>query len=243
MKNPALISLTGIDENTNLDDLGELSTMGPKVEFGVLYMPGSDIGRGPRYPGVKAREKFLDYRVNGQPLKLAAHLCGREVFDAILDPKRRKDILVDIERYDRVQLNVNARTKYFDDMSVDMLFTILNHFGFTTILQMHDRSREILNKYFKSQEIHGEYKNVHVLFDQSGGLGRVPGDWEKAVPYNSTSFFGYAGGLGPGTLPSQIDAISAAAGNHPYWIDMESGIRTDDWFDAKKAKRVVEMFA
>lgn len=242
MNNPKIISLTGIDAHTDLDALGELSMMGPVVEFGVLYLNEKADVNSSRYPDAETREKFLNYRVNGQPLRLAAHLCGRSVFESILDPKRRLAIIEDIKRYDRVQLNVNARTTYFEDCSVEDLFKILNQYGITTILQMHNRSRKIVNKYLDSQSIHGEYKNVNILFDKSGGFGRLPDSWEKPVPYNSTSFYGYAGGLGPDTLGDQIELIREAAGEEPYWIDMESGVRTNDIFDVDKARCVIQMF-
>ena len=54
------------------------------------------------------------------------------------------------------------------------------------------------------------------------------------------AFCGYAGGLNPDTIGDALAAIAARVPDgQPYWIDMESGVRTDDRFDLDKCERVL----
>ena len=72
------------------------------------------------------------------------------------------------------------------------------------------------------------------LFDTSGGKGLHP----IAFPEYPGHFCGYAGGIGPRNVLHTLDAINAPSDN--YWIDMESGVRSDGWFDLEKVKQVCE---
>jgi phosphoribosylanthranilate isomerase len=54
--------------------------------------------------------------------------------------------------------------------------------------------------------------------------------------------FGFAGGIGPDNVKRVIREISAKV-DAPFWIDMESGVRTDDRFDLNKVRRVLETAA
>jgi hypothetical protein len=96
------------------------------------------------------------------------------------------------------------------------------------------------------------------LFDVSHGAGVLPpgsgqadGDnnlnpWPKRTMYE---YMGYAGGLGPLNIAVQLQLIEAHADPlnfGPYWIDMESRVRTrtiernvvKDVLDLKKVKDV-----
>jgi hypothetical protein len=72
------------------------------------------------------------------------------------------------------------------------------------------------------------------LFDASGGRGVAPQAWPRHPGRVSV---GYAGGIGPENVREVLAAIGATG---PYWIDMESGVRTDDRFDIGKCERVCE---
>jgi len=73
------------------------------------------------------------------------------------------------------------------------------------------------------------------LFDRSGGAGLAPASWPRHP--GGGRLVGYAGGLGPENVRDVLAAVGATG---PYWIDMESGVRTDDRFDLKKCERVCE---
>lgn len=71
------------------------------------------------------------------------------------------------------------------------------------------------------------------LFDASCGRGVTPAAWP---PYPGR-LVGYAGGIGPDNVASVIAQINASG---PYWVDMESGVRTDNRFDLSLCRRVCE---
>jgi len=86
------------------------------------------------------------------------------------------------------------------------------------------------------------------LFDISGGAGILPAQWPKPQ-YMSTDtdhcYHGYAGGLGPDNLETQLPLIAEAAGNTRIWIDMETRVRSSDdrQFDLQKVRRCLEICA
>lgn len=61
------------------------------------------------------------------------------------------------------------------------------------------------------------------------------------VLINLSERWGYAGGLGPDTLATQLPRIAAAAGGQPVWVDMESRLRdAQDRFDIGAAARCLQ---
>lgn len=78
-----------------------------------------------------------------------------------------------------------------------------------------------------------EDASVDWLYDVSFGTGKAPGAW-PLLP-ESGGFCGYSGGLGPATIARAVAEIGAGA---PYWLDMESGIRTGGWLDLDKCAAV-----
>ncbi|MBR0879526.1 hypothetical protein [Bradyrhizobium liaoningense] len=49
---------------------------------------------------------------------------------------------------------------------------------------------------------------------------------------------GYAGGISPENIHGVMSVLEQTTGR--YWIDMESGVRTDDRFDIEKCRAVCE---
>jgi phosphoribosylanthranilate isomerase len=56
-------------------------------------------------------------------------------------------------------------------------------------------------------------------------------------------YHGYAGGLGPDNLAHEIPRIAKAAGDARVWLDMESGVRSnnDKQFDLDKVLQCLEI--
>ena len=78
---------------------------------------------------------------------------------------------------------------------------------------------------------------MSILLDASGGLGIDTGiklwpDWFYKV--------GYAGGMNADNVGDKLAYLIENA-RHPFWIDMESGVRTDDWFDIDKVLKVLKV--
>jgi phosphoribosylanthranilate isomerase len=77
-----------------------------------------------------------------------------------------------------------------------------------------------------------------VLFDESAGRGISPDSWDAPLPGH---FCGYAGGMNPDNVEANIKMIEKVAAGHTTWIDMESGVRTNDRFDLGKMRKVLEV--
>ncbi|MCY1371480.1 hypothetical protein D9M69_586260 [compost metagenome] len=73
------------------------------------------------------------------------------------------------------------------------------------------------------------------LFDTSFGTGASPMNW-PSLP-SEGPFCGYSGGINPGNVRDVLRSIDAKPG-YLYWIDMESGVRTDGWLDLAKCEEV-----
>lgn len=76
------------------------------------------------------------------------------------------------------------------------------------------------------------HQNLQFLQDNSGGRGVLPSYWSR--PPETDQFVGYAGGLKPENVADAVKHMPAAN----FWIDMETGVRTDDWFDLDKVEAV-----
>ena len=82
--------------------------------------------------------------------------------------------------------------------------------------------------------------NCSTLFDLSHGAGVLPEQWPKPLPGIRC---GYAGGLSPDNIKEQLTLISAAVGDTPIWIDMETHVRSnnDRLFDLGKVEQVLKV--
>jgi len=78
----------------------------------------------------------------------------------------------------------------------------------------------------------------HYLLDQSAGRGILPHYWSDVY----SNIKGFAGGLSPENLDGQLPAIQSVGGDR-WWCDMESGLRTDDWFDLDKMNAACHVFS
>lgn len=224
------VSLTGADDQTDVRDLAELGAQYSFVEWALLYVPHKEGA--PRNPTQGWRTRFFEANVPGS---VAMHLCGRLAFEQLRDSQLPLDVL----QADRLQLNINARGRDFEDVEVLDLFQCALALGPDIILQYHEDSARVIHQFLATVK-DSERTRVHVLLDGSRGTGVCPPTW--TVPEELSGWYcGSAGGIGPTTidqvLASHADRTSA------YWVDMESGIRTDNRFDLEKARRVLSSAA
>ena len=77
-------------------------------------------------------------------------------------------------------------------------------------------------------------EGLHFLHDASGGRGKS-GNWPEAPLALNGSMYGFAGGINPDNVLTLVETIRCEP---PYWIDMETGVSTDDWFDLDKCEAV-----
>ncbi len=203
MNLPYVVTFTGVDDHTNLDQLRRIARAYPALtEWGVLH--STRVRE--RYPSAETIDRLRD-----SGLRLSAHLCGafsRRIMVA------QDYTLPNLLGFTRVQVNHRAPNRLVGA-------NYSQNLGLPVILQSRNSLR------------FPDDKRVQWLFDKSGGRGTAPSRW----PEESTGqYVGYSGGLGPDNVVEAVKKMGA--GN--FWIDMESGVRTDDLFDTEKCWAVME---
>lgn len=211
------VTITGADDAVDPKALYDLSREFEFVEWGLLFS-WSRMGT-PRYPSDEWRKRFSVPLVGWRP-KSALHLCGDPARQALAGNENWPDVW----HYDRVQLN--GFSKY--------------RLPFLRCAQAWPKNEVILQCQSDDALLHAIElakldRNVSALWDTSGGRGEVI----RRFPCREGIAMGYAGGLGPDNLIERLGHLHQ--NTHAAWIDMESGVRTDDSFDLTKVRRVLEL--
>ncbi|MCX5512029.1 phosphoribosylanthranilate isomerase [Kaistia algarum] len=142
-------------------------------------------------------------------LRLAGHLCGNHA-DGVRNGELARASF-DLSRFGRIQINSHK-------VSVAEAARFGRRIGRRCILPC-------------GGDRFPESNAVDWLHDLSGGRGRETAHW----PPHPGRLAGYAGGIGPDNAGQIVAAIAA---DGPYWIDMETRIRRDDWLDLDQCERV-----
>lgn len=224
---PPAITLTGIDERTDLARAAKLN-----AELGILLSLTPE-GR-PRYP---SQEWIFNKALEVLP-NVAIHICGSAARNGLAT-----GILDDIALHPavkRIQLNghytiadVGYVCDYFQEKQI--------------ITQQKDGNDHL-------QWV--ERANHQILMDSSGGKGLCPTNWDipwRRAPVSQPIVelarikrVGFAGGLGPDNLYEQLGFMVASNRNAClgwWWVDMENKLRdSDDWFSLDAAEDVVLQF-
>jgi len=235
------VSLTGADDNVLLASLAEISdeyAASIPPEWAILYFPEKEGA--PRVPCAAWRERFLALKL---PFT-AAHVCGTQVFREILDPRTAATRIADLSLYGRIQININARRVDFTEGEVLTVYRSLRRAGLRLILQYHGGSRQTIQR-FVAEAGMGSLSHIDLLHDESKGMGHRPQKWPPIYSVDNIPLYcGYAGGLGPDVLETELlrvhEAVTAWR-DVPYWIDMESGVRSDNHFDLAKVRAVLDI--
>jgi len=263
------VTISGVDDGVDPRWLATMSSRYPFVEWGVLY--SRTRGGSPRYPSrawyaellqTNLREAFraADERTP-KVFRYAVHVCGSAATDYYTHTANPKQ-LTSIEEVEdaisllglvqgavRVQLNgLPLRERYvLAQHALDRGVPFFTpHVKRAVILQARslEELRPGINLARAMECASG------VLFDVSAGRGIAPAAWPKLGEhgagwrYPGSPSIGFAGGLSPATLVDVVGQIRAAdEGELPDWIDMESGVRTDDHFSRSKAEAVLEIAA
>lgn len=218
------ITMTGVDDHTDLTSLAVLSDRYQLAEWGFLYSPKRQ-GQGWRYTSVET----LHYALLSLPeyVRVALHVCGAGVPNLLAGEPVVSGLVESVAaRAGRIQLNFNQAR---DNIDLDMLTALLERFPSLKIIIQHNESNETV-----WERLCGSHANFIALFDSSGGRGIERSAWPTPLPGIRC---GYAGGLGPNNLAKTLPRIFAAAGGHPHWIDMEGKLRRqDDVFDLQLAE-------
>jgi len=219
------VAITGADDDVDPSALEDLSDEFPFVEWGILRSAKREGT--PRYPSRKWVRAVL--RLSGIS-HLSLHLCGEDARQA-----QRGIFNGDEQLFNRVQINGYKLAAGPNDLKQGS-----SRFapGVTFILPFNDEALALPVACDAAVLPGGE-----VLFDPSGGRGVEPFRWATAparVRGVVDVRMGYAGGIGPDNV---VDVLRDIGPVRPTWIDMESGVRTDDKFDLAKVRRVLEQVA
>lgn len=226
-----LLTFTGADAKTPVSFIKETAQKYAKldgysaVEFAILRSPKA--GQSPRYPNREAVQRITH---NVRPQYLAYHLCGGY---AQMVHEMRWGELLDVINFDDVgRVQVNSRER--DEKAMVTLQRFSMHIGKPVIMQW-------------SGDAFPFVPNVDLLFDRSGGRGVAPDSWpqpdELSRKAASESIIGYAGGLNPENFREKLTEIVKASRRKRFWVDCETGVRTNDWFDTAKVQAMIDVVA
>lgn len=210
MRQPCFIAFTGVDRLDLLPGLRRLSARYP-IEWGLLVDPAQEDKT--LFPDTSTRAALLA----ANELRWAAHVCGAAARAIAADPMAAPLPPAGVQR---VQVNHGFRGS--DATQIAAVRDYGRRLGVRTVLQCQ-----------------GDFPveaGVDWLFDVSFGTGLRPERW-PAPPVADGPFGGYSGGIGPDTVSEVLARIAAPEGAL-YWIDMESGVRTDGAFDLAKCEAV-----
>lgn len=236
------VTITGADDSIDPIDLVKLSEEFPFVEWGILFSPRHQGSY--RYPSDKWLSEF--WKVRKSSMKLSAHLCGRWVRDIVLDADFSwfRDYASISDFFQRVQLNFHGQY-HRKSIHLEHNLKAINSKQF--ILQCDAvNDNDILSLANSGACV--------PLFDVSGGAGKVPEKWPEVWP---GIYCGYAGGLGPHNVDSELHRIEGVVSlddrihidfdeevvgpDVRIWIDMEKNVRSEDdsLFDLDKVRDVL----
>lgn len=214
------VTFTGIDDFTDIRRAADIQAGTPAVEYGVLFSV-ERAGNDPRFPSVSSIG-----RIAGAGMRLSLHLCGALARKAVRgDFSEVEAVLGDLVRaFPRVQLNVST----YGDNPERLAF---ENPSWVKELIIQQKSVRDCGLYAGSLPRPG----TAMLLDASGGRGLVT----ETETYPGGGHVGYAGGLGPDNVAGKLSELLRSPDVGPFWIDMETRVRTDDRFDLDKVQQVL----
>ena len=209
---PVFATFTGVDAHTDLNRLLALADE-HHCEFGVLFSEAQQ-GQNTRYPSPVFIEDFLEtVEAHPNPVRTAAHVCGRFA-RCIMERDFDAVEALPLRRFSRVQVN-------HTEPDLQVLEDFSRHIG-----------RPVIAQWRNDDQFTQHSSLVNWLFDPSGGRGESAERW----PMNATGeLVGYSGGLSPDNIMEMIQLSRSPL----YWVDMETGVRTNNRFDLDKVEAVL----
>lgn len=214
------VTFTGLDARTDVRRLRDIQQRYPNAEFGILFSE-TRTGNENRYP-----EKRIIHKFQQSGVRLALHVCGRlsraTFTESYYDLFHRTGGLT---WFDRIQLNgLSSLTELRRDQ-LDIPA------GTELILQQDPKFPLITSRI-------GSYTEgrLSLLMDASGGEGIDTPFQVADIPGVKV---GYAGGINPGNVIRKLEGL-LSDGAKDFWIDMETGVRTNDWLDLDKVEDILK---
>ena len=229
------VTITGADNSVHPEDLLKLSDKYPFVEWGILLSKASQGNN--RFPDLDwLQECYKTWFIAGNSMTnfmLSGHICGTWVRHICEGQWTMFHDLPDVtDMFGRFQLNFHSYVHKLNQEKFLAGFDDPELYYRQFIFQLDDVNNSIL-EVAKNSEI-----DAVGLFDLSGGLGVLPKDWPV-----SSGYCGYAGGLSPENLQSQMELIDKVVGEGPIWIDVETHVRSngDAQFDLDRVQKFLDV--
>ena len=218
------VTLTGADDKTDIKLLQDIQKEYSFVEWGILISTNQNRNR---YPS----EDFI-YDLRNKGLNLALHVCGKHSRAILQDGNF--DPMVKYDWFNRYQINFNFKNTEHNTWNI---IELLDKFPTKKFILQDNLSNKKEIKTILNTCYIKRLSNIDVLYDSSGGRGTEIKSVES--PYDDV-YTGYSGGLNPENVKDICEKIITFDDESKVWIDMESGVRTDDIFDLEKVIKVLE---
>jgi len=206
---PSFITFTGIDDAALNKGMMELSGKYP-IEWGVLI--DRDKRGVPLFPNARQIDSF---RASG--VRLCAHICGDIAQEIVQDNSPSRNLA----GFSRIQINHGR------DGASSTIVHAVNRYaarhGVRGVLQCRG-------------EFPLDDTGVDWLYDVSFGEGVRPTTFPTVR--SDKPFCGISGGIDSENIAALLmNKITVEEGSM-FWIDMESGVRSDGQFDLEKCEAV-----
>jgi len=229
------VTISGADNLVDKEEMLYTQEVFPFVEWGILVSE-KRMGTS-RYPTL---EWISHLAALPAELNLSFHLCGEVARDFVAGGSRWTKIAEDHRWqgsfYQRLQLNFSFKEEidYIENLfGIAFSAAKLPYNKKSIILAYNKGSKKNLDSFI--ERITEMPENIHFLNDSSGGRGSEIKAFNKPLK----NYTGYAGGINPDNVFSICDTLTNMEWENDIWIDMETGVRTDDKFDMKKVNKVL----
>lgn len=214
------VTLTGADNKINL----KLQEQYPFVEWGILFSKSKEGQQ--RYP----TQEHIEKQFIGN-LELSAHFCGwwsKEILE-----NQNFNLIRGLDKqFKRVQLNYNFKNSKNWNL-IKLLNFAENYKEKSIILQYNKSNAKALEEF----QLNALPENIHFLYDGSGGRGTEIQAIDEPI---GKYYTGYSGGLNVDNIDKVCEEINQSENKSEVWIDMESGVRTNNDFDLLKVKNILD---
>ena len=222
-----IITFTGVDAHTDLEEVREIAREYPRAEFAVLF--GSQTwGDNPIFPPVETVRALR----KTQGVNTALHLCGRYARKAAGEEPMGLGLKHLARGFGRIQVNLHGDEQ--DPRRIEIAIPAIKQFA-----EQAGTGSVILQHRGPWSETPVDHPMIEYLFDLSEGRGEEGFEHWPDPPGDRRA--GYAGGLGPHNIRMALEF----AERHPearIWFDMERNIRDQNYrLDLDRVREVCQM--
>ena len=232
------ITCSDMREYNEIDDIINLGKRYPMAEFAIQAHPSKFSAYMPRY--IWFNTLMHAARVNN--VNLAMHVNAEwrtEICRGNIPYEIKR--MWDMRRNNgkplvgRVQVNINGGKDSFRFWANKVADIIRAYPDIEFIFQYTQKQNTRLEKLDKTGA------TFSMLFDASGGQGKLPKKWRAPVMDNHK--MGYSGGLSPENIAENLDKINLVVpANTNIWIDAEGKLKDPDTkqFDPVRAELYIQ---